>query len=605
MSHQHFSMKKSFLMIGITTFCLSLAACQNRSSKSSPSSNEEESSTSVSSEPAEVSSSISSLESSASSSEEITSSEISEEITSSIPVEESYNIVRPDFEPDYDNYTIGMLPSAVNMTYYTDVYSRGFSWLTSAVDDEGQADDSSEDTDLYLVKSDKGEQADFSSATYYPGTTVEVEFNADGNVSAKDDSIAKKKGSSNDVTLKLYSHKVHVENLEKGQAYSYKIGSDAGYAYGAFIVEKESPETITAVHMSDAQTKDLTKTNVWRNTFSKAVETAGKDLDFALYNGDQFDQNNSSGNNKKPSRVLRYTKALYVIQDYKFDIPYMASSGNHEPSVPYINYFTGDIDYAAYEDSGCYYSYDYKFAHFAVLNTNDMSDDQINWLKADLEAAKDAKWKVVMMHISPYSTGDHTNNSENQKIVEKLTPVFSEKHVDLVLQAHDHTYNKTLPYKWDAAGYTQTYNNDEVVNFDPETEIIGEITYDKNPEGTYYVTTGAAGHRCGQPEGSDGIWAEVIKDGEEWKGVNSSKTFLNNKYKIEMGTLKYANKLESYTVGSYEIAQDYQVGDLATGCVNAQMFGVLNLSETTLSYNVYTVKGESINLFDSVDVLKA
>ena len=609
MSNNRFSIKKRLLLISALSFSLALVACSNNAKESSSSEKKEESSqtpASVSSEPAEVSSSVpSSVESSVSSSEEITSSEVSEETTSSIPEEETFNIVRPEFTPDYDNYTIGMLPSAVNMTYYTDVYSRGFSWLTSAIDDEGQADDSSEDTDLYLVKSDKGEQADFSNATYYPGTTVEVEFNADGNVSAKDGSITKKKGSSNDVTLKLYSHKVHVENLEKGQAYSYKIGSDAGYAYGAFIVEKENAETITAVHMSDAQTKDLTKTNVWRNTFGKAVDTAGKDLDFALYNGDQFDQNNATGNNKKPSRVLRYTKALDVIQDYKFDIPYMASSGNHEPSVPYINYLTGDIDYAAYGDSGCYYSYDYQFAHFAVLNTNDMSDDQINWLKADLEAAKDAKWKVVMLHISPYSTGDHTNKSDNQKIVEKLTPVFSEKHVDLVLQAHDHTYNKTLPYKWDAAGYTQTYDNDEVVNFDCETETIGEITYDKNPEGTYYVTTGAAGHRCGAPEAEDGIWAEVIKDGEEWKGVDSSKTFLNNKYKIEMGTLKYANKLESYTVGSYTIAQDYKVGDLATGCVNAQMFGVLNLSETTLSYNVYTVKGESVDLFDSVDVLKA
>ena len=123
--------------------------------------------------------------------------------------------------------------------------------------------------------------------------------------------------------------------------------------------------------------------------------------------------------------------------------------------------------------------------------------------------------------------------------------------------------------------------------------------------GTYYVTTGAAGHRCGAPEGSDGIWAEVVKDDETWKGLDSSQTFLNNKYKIEMGSLKYDNKLESYTVGSYTVAQDYKKGDLATGCVNAQMFGVLTLTETTLSYNVYTAKGDDVNIFDSVDILKA
>ena len=552
-----------YLLTAVLALSLSAVACQSKGSESSPSNG---------------------------------SSESSSEDNSSSSSEQSYNITRPDFTPDYTTFEATPQPFGVNMTYYSDIYSRGFSWFT---------DNTASDTKLYLVQSDKGQQADFSSATAIDGTSLQIEYNADGNLTSADGSIPKTKGSSNDVTLNLYSHKVHVENLEKGKAYSYKIGAEQGWTYGAFIVEQDKPQSITAVHMSDAQTKDLTKLDVWRNTFTKAVDTAGKGLDLALYNGDQFDQNNSTGNNKKPSRVLRYTKALDVISDYKIDIPYMASAGNHEPSVPYINYLTSDISYSGYSDSGCYYSYDYNFAHFAVLNTNDVSETQINWLTNDLDSASNAKWKIVVLHIAPYSTGDHTNKDANQNIVKKLTPVFSAKHVDLVLQAHDHTYNKTLPYKWDAAGYTETYNNDAVVNYNPQTETKDNIVYDKNPQGTYYVTTGAAGHRAGAPEGSDGIWAEVVKDGDTWKGVDSSKTYLSNKYKIEMGTLKYDNKLESYTVGSYTIAQDYKKGDLATGCVNAQMFGVLNLTETTLSYNVYTVKDSAVNLFDSVDVLKA
>ena len=508
--------------------------------------------------------------------------------------EEKYNIVRPEFTPDYDTFGVSAKPSGVNMSYYTDIYSRGFSWLT---------DKDTEPTELYLVQSDKGEQADFSTAELIEGKSLLVTCAKDGTVSAE--GLTAKKGSSNTQEEIVMSHKVHVENLEKGKAYSYKIGSEAGYVYGAFIVEKASAKSITAVHMSDAQTKDLSKSNVWRNTFVKSVQTAGSDLDMALYNGDQFDQNNSTGNNKEPMRLFRYSNALDIIYDYKFNIPYMSSSGNHEPSAAYGHYLmSGDVDYAGFDYTGCYYSYDYDYAHFVVLNTNEINDDQINWLKDDLEAAKDAKWKVVMMHISPYSTGDHSNKSENQNIVQKLTPIFSEKHVDLVLQAHDHTYNKTLPYKWDAAGYTETWNNAEVVNLDPETEQVGEREYDKNPEGTYYVTTGAAGHRCGAAE-SDGRWAEVVKDGDSWKGLDSSNTFLSNKYKIELGKIKYANQYESYTVSGFTSAQNYQVGDLATGNVNAQMFGVLNLTETTMTYDVYTVNNDTVKLFDSVDVLKA
>ena len=517
--------------------------------------------------------------------------------------EEEYNIVRPQFTPDYDTYEIGAKPAGLNMTYYSDIYSRGFAWFT---------DKSVDETKLYLVQSDKGEQADFSSATLTEGATLEIEYNADGNLTSADGSIPKTKGSSNDVTLNLYSHKVHVENLEKGKAYSYKVGGGENWSYGAFIVEKEQAQSITAVHMSDAQTKDLTKTNVWRNTFTQAVTKAGKDLDMALYNGDQFDQNNATGNDKKPSRVLRHVKALDVISDYKFDIPYMAGSGNHEKVVPYINYLTGDVNYGAYLDSGCYYSYDYDYAHFVVLNTNNVNDAQINWLKADLDAASSAKWKIVMMHISPYATGDHSVKSDNEKITEKLTPVFSSKHVDLVLQAHDHTYNKTLPYKWDAAGYTTSWNDGEVVNFNVESETKDGRTYDKNPQGTYYVTTGAAGHRCGAPEASDGIYAEVVKnESGEFEPLNSSKTYRSAKYKAEMGSIKYENQYEAYTTGSYTSDQHYEVGDLATGCVNAQMFGVLNLTSNTLSYDVYTTTLNDTNnniqpkLFDSLDILKA
>ena len=505
----------------------------------------------------------------------------------------SYNIVRPSFTPDYDNYGVSEMPSGVNMTYYTNIYSRGFSWLT---------DENTEGTELHLVESDKGAEADFTNAQLIEGKSMKLSYDTSGNITAE--GLEKAKGSGNTKAMNLISHKVHVENLKKGAAYSYKIGSQAGYYYGAFIVEKEQPESITAVNMSDAQTRDLNKTNVWRNTFVKAVEKAGKGLDFAIYNGDQFDQNNATGNDKEPFRLFRYSKAIDVIQDYKFDIPYMASSGNHEPSSPYSQYLMGDINYAGYDYKGCYYSYDFAFAHVVVLNTNTVNDAQVNWLKQDLDNAKDAKWKIVAMHISPYSTGDHSNKSENQKIVETFTPIFSEKHVDLVFQAHDHTYNKTKAYRWDAAGYTTTYGNDEVVNLNPEKEKVNDVEYDKNPNGTYYVTTGAAGHRCGAAE-SDGVWAEVVKNGDEVKGLNSSKTFLTNKYKNEYGYLTQSNQYESYKIGSYTSAQDYKVGDPATGNVNAQMFGVLNMTNTTLTYDVYTVNDETVKLFDTLNILKA
>ena len=58
--------------------------------------------------------------------------------------EPEYNIVRPEFTPDYDNYTLSGAPMGFNMTYYSDIYSRGFAWLT---------DLAAQDSKLYLVHS--------------------------------------------------------------------------------------------------------------------------------------------------------------------------------------------------------------------------------------------------------------------------------------------------------------------------------------------------------------------------------------------------------------------------------------------------------------------
>ena len=91
--------------------------------------------------------------------------------------EPEYNIVRPSITPDYDTYAVGAAPAGFNMTYYSDIYSRGFSYLTDLTASE---------TKLYLVQSDKGEQADFTNAQVIEGTALEIEYNKDGNLTTKD-----------------------------------------------------------------------------------------------------------------------------------------------------------------------------------------------------------------------------------------------------------------------------------------------------------------------------------------------------------------------------------------------------------------------------------
>ena len=89
---------------------------------------------------------------------------------------QDYSIKRPGFTPEYTTYALSEKPSGVNMTYYSDIYSRGFAWVT---------DNTVQDTKLYLVESDKGEEADFTNAELIEGTSLEFTYEKSGNFKMK------------------------------------------------------------------------------------------------------------------------------------------------------------------------------------------------------------------------------------------------------------------------------------------------------------------------------------------------------------------------------------------------------------------------------------
>ena len=491
---------------------------------------------------------------------------------------------------NFVDYRIGAAPYGLVVSYYDGIYSRGFSWIT----EHGVTD-----SELYIVPGDGGESADFSSAAAISGTY-------------------------DDASTAYTSHKAWVTGLAPATVYSYKAGGPSGWEYGVFRTESESPAAITAIQLSDAQTKDPARLAVWENTMAQAIETAGAELDMILYNGDQYDSN-MTGVGADIDRGVRNAIARETVGEYVGSVPYIASAGNHEATPPsagvYVNNYAVDygtegdggfsgINSTPYLYGGCY-SFDYAFAHFAVINANSVlygDPEQVEWLREDLAAADsdpDIRWIIVVTHIGLYATGDHSDLVGD--LICALAPVFSECHVDLVLQAHDHTYNKTLPYKWDTIGFTTAYNDSDIVEFHVETVEYDGETYDLDPNGTYYVTTGAAGHRYGAGEMKDGIWADLKNDGSSLaeSGLYGEKTFTKNTYKIEVGRITRENAYEPYTYDGVTADQSYDIGDYASGNVNAPMFGILHLTEDTLAYDFYTADGDDVKLFDTLRVMKS
>ncbi len=187
---------------------------------------------------------------------------------------------------------------------------------------------------------------------------------------------------------------------------------------------------------------------------------AGWNPDFVVTTGDNYYNNaGGSGTGKYDEAIGKYyCSFLEGITTSGTNCPngtaatnaFFPSLGNHDYSDAggsyeagnYIDYF--DLPGIAGNSSGSEYYYDFVQGpvHFFAINSNTQEDDgytstsvQATWLQAQL-AASTAPWKVVYFHHAPYSTaGAHGDTSYMQW-------PFNTWGVDVVLNGHDHTYER-------------------------------------------------------------------------------------------------------------------------------------------------------------------
>jgi hypothetical protein len=163
--------------------------------------------------------------------------------------------------------------------------------------------------------------------------------------------------------------------------------------------------------------------------------------------------------------------------DWFFDIyasvlPFRAlytTEGNHDSrpgngdGIAYLDAFTLPTNGGspAYPDHAeRYYSFDYGQVHFVMLDTEFAFQDparrveQLSWLESDL-AATAQPWKVAVFHRSPYSAGGE--HGSDLAVRDAFGPIFEQYGVQLVLSAHEHTYERTLPIRSSPTAQAVTY----------------------------------------------------------------------------------------------------------------------------------------------------
>ncbi len=128
-------------------------------------------------------------------------------------------------------------------------------------------------------------------------------------------------------------------------------------------------------------------------------------------------------------------------------VRFFAALGNHD----YMGNPQAQVDYTsspgnkAWQMPFRYYTFAAGPVRFFALDTDEgtiglfrsgpWSDEQRNWLSAQLGKHREAPWKIVYGHHPIYSDGHH---GDTDRMIEDLLPVLKEHRVDVYLAGHDH-----------------------------------------------------------------------------------------------------------------------------------------------------------------------
>jgi hypothetical protein len=170
------------------------------------------------------------------------------------------------------------------------------------------------------------------------------------------------------------------------------------------------------------------------------------------------------------------------------------------------------------------YSYDYGDAHFLCLDSNlyvDPTDAALQaWIKRDL-LSTDAAWKIVVYHHPAYNVGFDHYREQHMRV---LSPLFEQFGVDLVLNGHEHNYQRSRPLRFEPNGEGSARNLGR-----GDRLVPGKFTVDRRfdgksvtkPDGIIYIVTGAGGNDLYDPDSNNNParWVHPEDDNADYVAV--------------------------------------------------------------------------------------
>lgn len=152
-----------------------------------------------------------------------------------------------------------------------------------------------------------------------------------------------------------------------------------------------------------------------------------KSFDFALTLGDNF----------YPTGMFSPTdprwKTLWSDVYDPLKLKFYVTMGNHDWGS--VDSPAAELMYKnpSWELPAPYYTFTAGQVQFFALDTNEVSDLQLTWLRDELSKSP-ARWKVAYGHHPIYSAGQH---GDGKALIARLLPVLKD-HVDIYFAGHEH-----------------------------------------------------------------------------------------------------------------------------------------------------------------------
>jgi len=348
------------------------------------------------------------------------------------------------------------------------------------------------------------------------------------------------------VRLAVEQYYVHaaLDDLLPGTTYYYGVGHD-----GFDPASAPHRSTVSSFRTAPANPKSFVFTAFGDQGVSDAAAAGDQlllrqDPAFHLHAGD-ICYANAKGRGEESDAYDPGFWDLFLKQNEPVaqTVPWMVTTGNHDMEAWYSpDGYGGQLARFSLPDSGFdpptapgVYSFVYGNVGVVALDANDVSYEipanlgytggrQTKWLDGrlrELRASAEVEFIVVFFHHCAYSTSAHASDGG---VRAEWLPLFAEHQVDLVINGHNHIYERTDAIK-----------NGEVGRPVP----IGAST-DPARDGTVYVTAGGGGKDLyGFPAGVDESYEGRVKDRESLDTFQWTRSRAAKHETVEWSRVRY------------------------------------------------------------------